>query len=373
MENKIPFGLKNNKLVDIDEVDSGRNCNCICPNCKQPLIAAKGDKNIHHFKHDKDDLDKHCFESVLHITAKDIFYKYSNTVLPPVSLHGKNEFGHPVKFLGKQEIEYKKVELEKPFENIIPDIKLTTNDDKEYFVEIAVTHKVTYKKYQSLKTGNISTMEIYLGDLYKSLKENKQNLTIELLENFIVNDVNNRYWIFNKELNDFYEFMKSNYCEIKTTNEIIYKDPLVSNKTVESAMIFMDVLYSEWFYVDNCPIQKAQFQNGIKKGQYYANVEKDCRKCMYCVDIEYNFRTNDKKRSGYNAPEKIYCIYQPNHLYKNLIRDFTNRITTIHGNKKIEIKQRQNEQKNLYNNLMSKTKNKELTNPNNNKQLNLFD
>lgn len=347
MENKIPFGLKNEKLVDVDEVDSGRNCNCVCPNCKQPLIAAKGDKNIHHFKHDKDDLDKHCFESVLHIAAKDIFYKYSNTVLPPVTLNRKNEYGQHLKFLGKQEIEYKKVELEKPYGNIIPDIKLTTIDDKEYFVEIAVTHKVSYEKYQNLKIGNISTIEINLDHIYKSLKEKKKNLTIEQLDSYIINNVDNRYWIFNKERNDFYEFMKSNYCAIKTANEVIYKDPLVLDETVESAMIFMDVLYSEWFYVDNCPIRKAQFQSGIKKGEYYANVIKDCSKCMYCVDIEYNLRTNDKKRSVYNAPEKVYCIYQPNLLFKNLMHEFTNNITTIHGNKKVEIKHRQNEQTKL--------------------------
>ncbi|NOH99261.1 hypothetical protein [Vibrio sp. 99-70-13A1] len=50
----IPFGMKDKKLFDISEVVKGRACDCICPSCKQPLRANKGDpeKKIHHFSHD---------------------------------------------------------------------------------------------------------------------------------------------------------------------------------------------------------------------------------------------------------------------------------------------------------------------------------
>ncbi|MCC3817975.1 hypothetical protein IB293_21965 [Vibrio parahaemolyticus] len=51
----IPFGLKDGKYYDVSEVERGRGCGCICPSCKQVLVARKGDpeKMAHHFAHDK--------------------------------------------------------------------------------------------------------------------------------------------------------------------------------------------------------------------------------------------------------------------------------------------------------------------------------
>lgn len=52
----IPFGFKDGKYLDISEVERGRACACVCPSCKQNLVAKKGlnpDKMIHHFAHDK--------------------------------------------------------------------------------------------------------------------------------------------------------------------------------------------------------------------------------------------------------------------------------------------------------------------------------
>lgn len=49
----IPFGMKQpgHLLVDVSEVDRGKNCNCICPSCKTPLIARQGDIKEWHFAH----------------------------------------------------------------------------------------------------------------------------------------------------------------------------------------------------------------------------------------------------------------------------------------------------------------------------------
>ncbi|WP_394144836.1 hypothetical protein RJD40_08235 [Vibrio scophthalmi] len=52
----IPFGFKDGKYLDISEVERGRACACVCPSCKQNLVAKKGpnpEKMIHHFAHDK--------------------------------------------------------------------------------------------------------------------------------------------------------------------------------------------------------------------------------------------------------------------------------------------------------------------------------
>ena len=47
----MTYALKDNVLTCISDVESGLKCGCICPQCHSVLIAHKGKKNIHHFKH----------------------------------------------------------------------------------------------------------------------------------------------------------------------------------------------------------------------------------------------------------------------------------------------------------------------------------
>lgn len=49
----IPFGYRKEtkEYVDIDDVENGLACNCICPSCEMRLEARHGDEREHHFKH----------------------------------------------------------------------------------------------------------------------------------------------------------------------------------------------------------------------------------------------------------------------------------------------------------------------------------
>ncbi|AWB68477.1 hypothetical protein C2869_19640 [Saccharobesus litoralis] len=53
MQHLIPFGLAvdSQQLVDIQDVEQGAKCNCICPSCGHPLVARHGTKNDWHFAH----------------------------------------------------------------------------------------------------------------------------------------------------------------------------------------------------------------------------------------------------------------------------------------------------------------------------------
>lgn len=62
----IPFGLRKDDgiFVDVSHVEKGLKCGCICPSCKTPLIARKGEVNQWHFAHASrsvyDQTDKEC-------------------------------------------------------------------------------------------------------------------------------------------------------------------------------------------------------------------------------------------------------------------------------------------------------------------------
>src|SRR5690606_22309679 len=58
------------RLVHVSEVESGRECGCVCVQCGSPMIARKGNHNVHHCGHDG---SSNCSaESALHQLAKEI-------------------------------------------------------------------------------------------------------------------------------------------------------------------------------------------------------------------------------------------------------------------------------------------------------------
>ena len=42
---ELVYGLKDGKLIYIDEAENGLDCGCVCPSCGKPLIARQGQKN----------------------------------------------------------------------------------------------------------------------------------------------------------------------------------------------------------------------------------------------------------------------------------------------------------------------------------------
>ena len=72
-----------NKLVHIDNVPNGLDCNCYCPYCHAQLVAKNnGKKKISHFAHyHAEDCGK-AYETALHLLAKEILCERKVLMLP---------------------------------------------------------------------------------------------------------------------------------------------------------------------------------------------------------------------------------------------------------------------------------------------------
>jgi hypothetical protein len=82
---KIPFAEKEGFLRHVSQVGKGLACGCVCPVCRQSVIARKGDQKRHHFAHSPG--AKCNAETVLHYLAKRLlFEKLQNLLSRQVAL-----------------------------------------------------------------------------------------------------------------------------------------------------------------------------------------------------------------------------------------------------------------------------------------------
>ena len=243
---KLIYALKDGNIVSIDEVQSGKDCGCVCPACGDELIARKGQKRMHHFAHRSNEDCEYGYESSLHLAAKDILSRSEKMVIPPIYVEFPQSGKSKELLYLKKEIPVDRVELEKRFDTIIPDI-VVYSGDKYFFIEIYVTHPIDDEKLKKLKEKNISTIEIDLSKI-------KRDISVEELSDILLKSSDRKSWKYNAVSDKWYR-----HFEKDASDEL----PLKRHG-------------GETYYVDRCPLQDLNWTN-------YANVRDDCMRCVYCI------------------------------------------------------------------------------------------
>lgn len=60
------------RFVNVDDVKTGQDCNCVCLACMEPLVAKnRGLARVHHFAHKSGSECALAYESMLHLLAKE--------------------------------------------------------------------------------------------------------------------------------------------------------------------------------------------------------------------------------------------------------------------------------------------------------------
>ena len=264
----MTYALKDNVLTCISDVKSGLKCGCICPQCHSVLIAHKGKKNIHHFKHYNSKECEKGYQTSLHLLAKEIISNEKRIVIPPVSY----SFNYNNKFIDipETEVQIDKVELETKTGDIIPDIVLY-HGKQILLIEIYVTHKINEEKLNKIKSLGLSTIEI-------DLSQTDREISYEDLKNILINSYSGKQWIFNK-------FVTSNVEKLYNVSKIY---PVICRRTSYNRVVY---------HIDNCPKKARNYY-----GSPYANVEFDCYECEYFIE--------DDMYNPLYEPESIRCVGQ---------------------------------------------------------------
>lgn len=269
---KLIYALKNDVIVNIDDVESGLKCGCICPACGEPMVAKKGSKMMHHFAHHSGHTCEYGYESSLHLAAKDILSKAKTFMIPSVYVKFPGSYKDDELICEAKEIAIDHVELEKRFDGLVPDIVIYSGK-KQLFVEIFVTHKVDNTKLEKLKQAGISTIEI-------DLSKKSETISTDELSEILLHGIAEKNWLHNVISQKYFQ----RFCEISERKELIQRGLAI--------------------HVDYCPIRMR-----VWKGKPYANFIDDCIYCKYCVKSdEESIMCSGKKRIAmlhdFDVPEE---------------------------------------------------------------------
>lgn len=148
----LSFGIRDGKLVFIDEVERGLECGCFCPNCGGKLIAKKGEVNQHHFAHYQVENCGKGVETALHLLGKQALLEEKRLRLPG---------GEAIELISE-------VEIEKRRFGYVADISaVVTSTGMDIDVEIKVTHGIDEDKLEKIVTNDAQVIEIDLSALLK--------------------------------------------------------------------------------------------------------------------------------------------------------------------------------------------------------------
>ena len=312
----------NKALVHISEVNSGLACNCICPHCRSNLIAKNKSSNkvAPHFQHYQSQDCNLSVETSLHLLAKEILEQRKQLMLPAFKKHFivKDKkyrgwgplYDNEKEILKSELVSVERVELEKPMEDIKPDVIIWVNGDP-ILIEIYVSHKVDQEKIKKLEKKGIATLEIDLHNLERGITKSYLSEILlsglrsiwiyhPIIENSIVDiELEIAEKVHEEESRRDYEYSLIEKKRWKKRNKEKYLDKAKAwiNAKSSREIANAEEKYNYTLYrrvnenwIDGCPISKTM----------------QISKCLFC---EYNPKFNSSSKNKWLANDDLEIGY----------------------------------------------------------------
>lgn len=265
---KLPFGLRrsDNRWVDVHMVPNGSKSDCICPICRDDLIARNGGTSgrIHHFSHKADCAAS--YETVVHETAKQIIKDLGFIWLPIGD-------GKKFAFAGST--------LENRYDRVQPDVTVWSPGGRKLAVEIYVTHPVGDEKLDRLRELQMSCVEYNLSNL-------PRDISYEALTRMFADGDLDSLWVYNHR-----DVELTRQLDRRARTEAIVR-PTIIRKNNSGYDIF---------HVEPCPVAARN-----PRGKPIGNVNLDCRGCRFCFGvIGHRARPTGVKCGGHVA--QLFVAY----------------------------------------------------------------
>lgn len=192
---KVPFGLKDGRLVFVHEVPTGIACGCICPDpaCGQPLMACNSPlpnrARAFHFRHATFNEGCGGRESAIHRMAKQLIERAHALTLPAWSA---GEFAFPALRAGLAPGSVTEVAVAE--QRLRSDVRVTAVVDAavlpQLHIEVRVSHAVDHIKAARVMDGALNMIEIDLSAVADDELADEAAFTHRVLH-----DERNRHWV----------------------------------------------------------------------------------------------------------------------------------------------------------------------------------
>lgn len=169
------------RIVHVDDVPNGAACGCVCPYCKEPLIARHGTEYEHGFAH-RSETRKANLEICYMVTL----YKLAEQIIQTEKrIHAPSYYG----IFKAHDLVFQKVMIDDRYErdDRQPDVIGITAEGVKYIIEFVFKHKVRHK--QSIDYQNTNVLEVDIS-----------NQTLSHLREFLLSSEDDRRWLNNLSL-----------------------------------------------------------------------------------------------------------------------------------------------------------------------------
>ena len=193
----LPFAkrLSDDELVSPNDVERGRACNCVCPGCKEAVLAKQGTERVWHFAHAESEKCAQGYEASIHELAKQMLRQRMEILLPSLiataselDAYGRRMEEHePV--LQSRLVKLDDCKTGGNLNGILVDA-IGILKGHQLLIEITVFHRLMPDKKARLVDTKIPCMQINL-EQFKSMQANRA-----LLEQAIFEDESIRQWIY---------------------------------------------------------------------------------------------------------------------------------------------------------------------------------
>ncbi|MCB0553709.1 MAG: hypothetical protein KDD02_09180 [Phaeodactylibacter sp.] len=275
----LPFGLRDGRLLSIEEAARGLACGCICPACQEPLVAKKGARHAHHFAHHRGSSCAYGLETALHLKAKEILEQARRITLPPVFLHRQQQ-----PLFRAQLIRFDKVRVEQYLDGIVPDLVLEAGP-KRLLLEIAATHPAPEKKRRRLQQLGWPALEIDILPLARDLLHDFSRGFTSFSDG-LIHGLAHKRWLFHPKKQGI-EYRLRKEAAARPVRHRYFKG-------------------YHGYLVPDCPLNKRRWRSGFREGKSYALLWQDCLYCPQCLEINFHNETVGYRLSP-QEPKTVCC------------------------------------------------------------------
>jgi len=270
------------RMVHVDTVPRGKHCGCVCPYCKEPLLARHGEVNVHGFAHNSETRQanlKICYKVTMYKLAEQILREYKQIYAPSY-----------YNVLGSFLIDFEDVQVDRSFgrEDHQPEVVATTINKERYLLHLF------------FDDGSITDSSSYKDIAYLEIDLSHQKL--ETLENFLLKSEEDKKW----RNNPFY------FNGLKDSYETIgmrVKAVLISDCNL---CRFRDV----------CPEENSLYPSVIENNsEKYRLCDQDVLESMASrvPDIEISLKNNDNIAAHNDDESSNFCIRSCFNCMHNLV------------------------------------------------------